>query len=97
LIFAGLEGSLPYKDGPFLYSQFEMWRFVLGLIPRLLWNQLIHGRALDVFIAHSPPLGIHDRDSNVHGGFHAFPWLIRVFKPAYFFTVISISTKKIRL
>ena len=85
LIFAGLEGSLPYKEGPFLYSQSEMWRFVLGMAPRLIWNRLLHGRSLDVFIAHSPPFGIHDKDSNVHGGYQAFRWLIKVFKPAYFF------------
>ncbi|TFG49991.1 MAG: hypothetical protein E4H33_01125 [Anaerolineales bacterium] len=85
LIFAGLEGSLPYKDGPFLYSQGEMWRFVLGLIPRLMWKKLLYGRFLDVFIAHSPPFGIHDQDNNIHGGYKAFRWLIKTFKPAYFF------------
>jgi nucleotide-binding universal stress UspA family protein len=62
-----------------------MWRFVLGMAPRLIWNRLLHGRSLDVFIAHSPPFGIHDKDSNVHGGYQAFRWLIKVFKPAYFF------------
>lgn len=85
LIFAGFEGSLPYKDGPFLFSQSEMWQFVLGMVPRLVWNKLVHGRFLDVVIAHSPPFGIHDDDSNVHGGFKAFRWLIKIFKPAYFF------------
>ena len=85
LILAGFEGSLPYKEGPFLYSQSQMWRFVLGMVPRLLWNKLIHGRYLDVVITHSPPYGIHDRDNNVHGGFKAFRWLIKVFQPTYFF------------
>jgi len=85
LIFAGFEGSLPYKEGPFLYSQSQMWRFVLGLVPRLLWNKLVHGRYLDVVITHSPPYGIHDKDSNVHGGFKAFRWLIQGFQPTYFF------------
>lgn len=85
LIFAGFEGSLPYKEGPFLYSQSQMWRFVLGLAPRFLWNRVVYGRYLDVVIAHSPPYGIHDQDNNVHGGFHAFRWLIKVFQPTYFF------------
>ncbi len=85
LILVGFEGSLPYKDGPFLYSQSQMWQMVLGLVPRLLWNKLVHGRYLDVVIAHSPPYGIHDEDSNVHGGFKAFKWLIKVFQPSYFF------------
>ncbi len=85
LIFAGFEGSLPYKEGPFLYSQEEMWRYVLGMVPRLLWKKFIHGRYVDVVIAHSPPFGVHDKDNNVHGGYKAFRWLIKTFKPAYFF------------
>ena len=85
LIIAGFEGSLPYKEGPFLYSQNEMWHFVLGMVPRLLLNKLVHGRYVDVVITHSPPFGIHDKDSNIHGGFKAFRWLIKTFQPAYFF------------
>jgi len=85
LIFAGFEGSLPYKEGPFLYSQEEMWRYVLGIIPRLLWNKLVYGRYIDVVITHSPPFGIHDQDNNIHGGYKAFRWLIKTFKPSYFF------------
>ncbi len=85
LIFAGFEGSLPYKEGPFLHSQSEMWRNVFGIIPRLLWNKLVYGRYLDVVLTHTPPRGIHDQESNVHGGYHAFRWLINTFKPSYFF------------
>jgi len=85
LIFLGFEGSLPYKDGPFLYTQGEMWRFVLSMIPQLIWNKLSSGRFLDVVIAHSPPFGVHDQDNNVHGGYKAFRWLIKTFQPTYFF------------
>jgi nucleotide-binding universal stress UspA family protein/Icc-related predicted phosphoesterase len=85
LIFAGFEGSLPYKEGPFLHSQSEMWRFVLGMVPRLLWSRLRFGRYLDVVVTHSPPRGIHDKHNNVHGGYYAFRWLIKIFKPTYFF------------
>ena len=85
LIFAGFEGSLPYKEGPFLHSQSVMWQYVLSMIPRLLWNKLLYGRYLDVVIAHSPPFGVHDKDSNIHGGYKAFRWLIKTFRPAYFF------------
>jgi len=85
LIFAGFEGSLPYKDGPYLHSQSEMWRNVISIIPRLLWNKIIYGRYLDVVLTHTPPRGIHDKESNVHGGYHAFRWLINTFKPTYFF------------
>mgnify|MGYP001416293934 CR=1 FL=1 len=85
MVFAGFEGSLPYKEGPFLYSQSEMWGFVLGIIPRLLWKKMVFGRFVDVVITHSPPFGIHDKDTNIHGGYKAFRWLIKVFQPAYFF------------
>lgn len=85
LIFAGFEGSLPYKEGPFLHSQSEMWRNVFSMVPRLLWNKLLYGRYLDVVLTHTPPRGIHDQENNVHGGYRAFRWLINTFKPAYFF------------
>ncbi len=85
LIFAGFEGSLPYKEGPFLYSQSQMWHLVLGMVPRLIWKKIVHGRFVDVVITHSPPFGIHDKDSNVHGGFKAFRWLIKTFQPSYFY------------
>lgn len=85
LIFLGFEGSLPYREGPFLYSQSEMWRNVLSVTPRLLWNKLIYGRFVDVVITHSPPQGIHDKDSHIHGGYKAFRWLLKTFKPAYLY------------
>ncbi len=85
LIFAGFEGSLPYKEGPFLHSQSEIWRNVLSIVPRLVWNRLVHGRYLDVVLTHTPPRGIHDQETNVHGGYYAFLWLIKIFKPTYFF------------
>ncbi len=85
LIFAGFEGSLPYKEGPFLHSQSDMWRSVFSIVPRLLWNKLVFGRYLDVVLTHTPPRGIHDQETNVHGGYNAFRWLIKTFKPAYFF------------
>lgn len=85
LLMAGFEGSLRYKPGPFMYTQGEMWALVLKLAPRLVFNKLVYGRYLDVVIAHAPPWGIHDQPDQVHQGFKAFRWLIKVFKPAYFF------------
>ncbi len=82
-LLAGLEGSLRYKRGPFMYSQREMWWNVFKLVPRLLANRMIYGRALDIFISHAPPAGIHDQEDFTHRGFRAFRWLLEVFKPAY--------------
>jgi len=84
LLLAGLEGSIRYREGLFQYSQQQMWMNVfVHLVPRLLGNRLRYGRYLDIFVAHSPPYGIHNGDDRIHVGFHAFLWLLKVFKPRY--------------
>lgn len=85
LLLAGMEGSIRYKPGPFMYTQADMWLNVLALIPRLLLNRVNYGRFLDVFVTHSPPWGVHDQKDWAHQGFKAFSWLLAVFKPAYHF------------
>jgi Icc-related predicted phosphoesterase len=82
LILAGLQGCLRYNEGPFQYTQEEMWRRVIGLGARLLLNRVGRGRYLDVFISHAPPWGIHDMPDRPHQGFRAFRWLIGAFHPA---------------
>jgi Icc-related predicted phosphoesterase len=82
LLIAGVEGSLRYRDGPFQYSQSQMWRHILALTPKLVRNRLIYGRYLDIFVTHAPPLGIHDQDDLTHRGIEAFRWFIQVFRPA---------------
>lgn len=82
LLIAGVEGCLRYRDGPFQYSQSQMWGHVRRMIPKLVWNKLVHGRYLDIFVTHAPPLGIHDQDDLTHRGIEAFRWFIKVFKPA---------------
>jgi uncharacterized protein len=85
LLLVGLEGSIRYKDGFFQYTQREMWLNVFYLIPKLLVNRLVYGRYLDVFVAHSPPYGIHNGDDHdrTHIGFKSFLWFLKVFKPRY--------------
>lgn len=85
LILAGIEGSLRYRNGPFQYTQTEMWTNVLRIAPRLLLNKYLHGRHLDIFISHAPPWGIHDKPDLPHQGIKAFRWLIETFKPRYHF------------
>ncbi len=85
LILAGVEGSLRYRNGPFQYTQTEMWLHILRIAPALLRNRLIHGRFLDIFISHAPPWGIHDKPDLPHQGIKAFRWFIEVFKPRYHF------------
>lgn len=85
LLIGGVEGCLSYNNGPYQYSQAEMWRHVFALVPKLLINQLIFGRYLDVFISHAPPWGIHDQQDLPHLGIKAFRWLLEFFRPAYHF------------
>jgi Icc-related predicted phosphoesterase len=81
LLIAGIEGSLRYNLGPYQYTQEEMWQHVFHLVPQFMMNKTKSGRYLDIFISHSPPWGIHDKDDLPHQGIKAFRWLIRVFKP----------------
>lgn len=83
VILAGVEGCLRYRPGPYMYSQAEMWRHVISLIPGLFYNRASQGRFLDVFVTHAPPSGIHDLDDYPHRGIQAFRWFIRLFKPEF--------------
>jgi Icc-related predicted phosphoesterase len=56
---------------------------VARLLPSLLWNRLRYGRALDILITHSPPLGIHDEETRAHRGLRALNWLVGWAKPRY--------------
>jgi len=72
-----------YNNGPNQYTNSQMFSEILKIIPRLLWNRLVHGRFLDVLLTHSPPKGIHDKNDKCHTGFKSFLWFIKVFKPKY--------------
>lgn len=85
LLIAGLEGSILYRPGaPYQYTQEQMSRRAYLLILSLLWNRVRYGRYLDIFIAHSPASGIHDRVEGAHQGFRVFLTLIQNFKPRLF-------------
>lgn len=85
IIFAGIEGCNRYNRGNFQYTPSEMWGHVFQLVPRLVFNRLVHGRALDVLVTHAAPFGIHDKPDWTHQGIKAFNWLIKTFKPKYHF------------
>ncbi len=85
LSLAGLGGSIRYKPGhPNQYTQSQMYWRTVTFMPALFLNRLRTGRVVDIMIAHSPPLGIHDDSDSAHIGFSAFRDLIRTFKPRYF-------------
>ena len=61
VIFGGFGGAWRYKPrGNHLYEQEEVS------------EALSQFSAVDVFVAHNSPRGIHDRDDDVHTGFDAF-------------------------
>lgn len=84
LLISGFEGSIWYNGGPFQYKQWEVFVKLIKLIPRLLYNKFVHGRYIDIFVAHSPPFGVGDRQDPCHTGLKAFNWFIKRFKPQIF-------------
>ena len=86
LLMAGIEGSILYnRRTPYQYSQASMWNHVLRLVPGLIYNRLVFGRYLDIFVTHAPPRGVHEGIDWTHQGINAFRWLINTFKPAFHF------------
>lgn len=82
LILAGLGGCLRYKPhAPMQYTQSEQWVRAIWLARTMLPRYIAGDRAVDVLVTHAPPYGIHDGPDQAHLGFHAYNWLIKVFKP----------------
>jgi uncharacterized protein len=84
LLIAGLPGSLRYSDrDPVQFTEWQMrWR-MLRMAPRLLWNRLRHGRAIDLLITHAPPRNVGDREDYAHRGFESFHPFIKWTKPRW--------------
>lgn len=84
LTFVGLEGCIRYSKSPIQYSQAEMHRKVVKMAPQLRWRRWRKGYGLDVFVAHSPPRGIHDlEDDFPHRGFDSFINFLNWYRPRY--------------
>jgi len=85
-LIGGFGGSIRYNPtGTNQYTQTESYLRALQLLPRLYFNKLNYGRALDILITHSPPFGIHDEETQAHQGLKAINWLLRMAKPRYHF------------
>ncbi|MBL8967491.1 MAG: metallophosphoesterase [Spirochaetaceae bacterium] len=83
LLILGLPGSMRYNRGPNQFTEFHMAFRLALLAPRLLWNRLVYGRAVDLVLTHAPPRGVHDRDDPCHRGFRCFRWLMRFAAPRW--------------
>ncbi len=83
LILAGFPGSPRYGEHePAQYVEREIWWMMARMAPRLLWNRLRHGRALDVLVTHAPPRHVNDREDPAHRGYQALRPFLRWFQPA---------------
>lgn len=85
-LIGGFGGSVQYRpDAANQYPQSEAILRAYRMLPIFLWNRLRRGRALDILISHSPPLGIHDDDSQAHQGLRAINMILRVARPRHHF------------
>ncbi len=83
LIIAGLGGSMRYNNGTHQFTERQMFFRMLRMIPRLLFNRLVHGRYLDILVTHAAPLGIGDDTDLCHQGFSTFLTFMEHFRPTY--------------
>ncbi len=82
LLIAGVSGSLNYNGGQAQYTESQMKRQLIALIPKLIFNKIRYGRYLDVFLTHASPRHIHDKEDQCHKGFECYNWFINKFEPA---------------
>jgi Icc-related predicted phosphoesterase len=83
LLIAGLGGSMRYNHGQHQFTERQMRFRMIRLIPRLLWNRVVHGRYLDILLTHASPRGIHDKEDPCHIGFESLLWFMRAFRPRF--------------
>lgn len=84
VLIGGFGGCIRYRpDGVNQYTQSEAYLRAFRMLPKLLTNRILYGRALDVLISHSPPFGIHDDTDLAHNGLKALNWLQRIARPRF--------------
>lgn len=83
LLIAGISGSLKYNNGLNQYTDRQMKRRLLKMMPALLINKIKYGKYLDILLTHASPRHIHDKEDPCHKGFECFNWFIEKFRPTY--------------
>lgn len=79
----GLGGSARYKpQGRHQYTEAEMGATVMRKLIPFMPSILLRRSAFDIFVAHSPPRGIHDAQDPAHRGFRAFRRLLTWARPS---------------
>lgn len=75
----GLGGSYRYRDGKYMYTEYQMKSRI-----RRLWLTIKKHRGFDVLLTHAPALGLNDFDTLPHRGFDCFNTLMERYRPRYF-------------
>ena len=84
VIFAGLPGSPKYlEEAPVQFTEGQMRWHIFWMLPKLIWNRIRYGRAMDILVTHSPPRDVGDRQDPAHRGFVVMRQLVKWAKPAY--------------
>lgn len=83
-LIGGLGGGFFYRKGKYLYTEVEMQRKILKMVPRMALNKIKYKRYIDILITHAPPFGIHDEQTQAHRGFVEFLKFMKIYRPAYF-------------
>jgi Icc-related predicted phosphoesterase len=78
---AGLSGSALYSYGPNQYTERQMRRRSRALSMRIRCRKLFGEHKPLVFVSHSPPFGLGDREDRAHVGFESFVGLIERHRP----------------
>jgi hypothetical protein len=81
LLIAGFEGSGRYRPGPHQYSELEYELMLARMTPKLAWNRLKYGRAVDILLTHAAPVGPHAGSDLPHRGIPAFNRFIEKWQP----------------
>lgn len=75
----GLGGSYRYRDGKYMYTEWQMKRRIF----HLRWK-LRRKKGFDILLTHAPARGIQDFDTLSHRGFECFVDLLDAYRPKYF-------------
>jgi uncharacterized protein len=82
VILAGLSGSPMYSGGPNQYTEVHMGLRAWELSARITGRRLLGRPKPTVFVTHSPPFGLGDREDPAHVGFGPFLKLIDRHEPS---------------
>ena len=85
-LIAGVSGAKKQNEGKNQFTEKQMKRKLLKLVPGLILNKIKYGRYLDILISHAPPINPQkETDISVSEelGFECLLRFIKFFKPKY--------------